>query len=183
MAEWSPATCGCAIRSATWPRLYADITARNLDLDLLTRTFEFGSITGRLDVDLNGLETIAWSPRGFRPAHRNPAADKSQHRISQRAVQNLSNSVVAAVAWHRCCRSARLQLFESSAMTGSACRAVCATTSARCRAWAGGDGGFYILKGARPAAHRHHRQQPAGGLAAFVWRRPAMRANPGNIEC
>ncbi len=74
-----------------WPRLYADLTARNLDLDLITHTFEFGSITGRLDVDLKGLETFNWSPVAFDLRMATPAGDRSRHRISQRAVQNLSN--------------------------------------------------------------------------------------------
>jgi hypothetical protein len=74
-----------------WPRLYADVTARNLDLDLVTHTFEFGSITGRLDVDLKGLETFGWSPVAFDLRMATPASDHSRHRISQRAVANLSN--------------------------------------------------------------------------------------------
>jgi hypothetical protein len=74
-----------------WPRLYADVTARNLDLDLVTRTFEFGSITGRLDVDLKGLETFGWSPVAFDLRMATPDGDRSRHRISQRAVANLSN--------------------------------------------------------------------------------------------
>ncbi|MEO8306445.1 MAG: hypothetical protein ABI616_00210 [Pseudomonadota bacterium] len=74
-----------------WPRLYADVTARNLDLELVTNTFEFGSITGRLDVDLKGLETFGWSPVAFDLKMATPPGDKSRHRISQRAVANLSN--------------------------------------------------------------------------------------------
>ena len=41
-----------------WPRLYGDVIARNLDLELLTGTFKFGGITGRLDVDLKGLRDL-----------------------------------------------------------------------------------------------------------------------------
>ena len=74
-----------------WPKLYADIAARNLDLDLITHTFEFGSITGRLDADVTGLETFGISPVAFDLSVRTPSNDRSRHRISQRAVQNLSN--------------------------------------------------------------------------------------------
>jgi hypothetical protein len=74
-----------------WPRLHGDIIARNLDLDLLTSTFRFGGITGRLDVDLIGLETFNWSPVAFDLTMATPKGDKSRHRISQRAVQNLSD--------------------------------------------------------------------------------------------
>jgi hypothetical protein len=73
-----------------WPRLYADISARDLDLELLTRTFEFGSITGRLDGDLEGLETFDWSPVAFDLRLATPGRDKSRHRISQKAVKNLA---------------------------------------------------------------------------------------------
>ena len=41
-----------------WPRLFADVTARNLDLSQVTSTFSIGSITGRLDADVTGLELV-----------------------------------------------------------------------------------------------------------------------------
>lgn len=46
-------------------RLVADVTARNLDLGLLTRTFSFGSIEGRFDADLHDLEFVGWKPVRF----------------------------------------------------------------------------------------------------------------------
>lgn len=76
---------------SAWPQLHADIIARNLDLDLITSTFEFGSITGRLDVDLLNLTTFNWSPTAFDLRMATPARDRSRRRISQRAVQNLSS--------------------------------------------------------------------------------------------
>ncbi|MEO7774056.1 MAG: hypothetical protein ABIT36_02610 [Steroidobacteraceae bacterium] len=74
-----------------WPRLYGDIVARNLDLDQITSTFEFGGITGRLDADVIGLETFNWSPTAFDARLATPKGDRSPHRISQKAVKNLSN--------------------------------------------------------------------------------------------
>lgn len=76
---------------SAWPQLHADIVARNLDLNLITSTFEFGSITGRLDVDLLNLTTFNWSPTAFDLRMATPARDRSRRRISQRAVQNLSS--------------------------------------------------------------------------------------------
>ena len=76
---------------SAWPRLHADVVARNLDLQLITSTFEFGSITGRLDIDLKQLETFNWSPTAFDLVLGTPRGDRSRHRISQKAVQNLSN--------------------------------------------------------------------------------------------
>jgi hypothetical protein len=39
-----------------FPQFFADVRARDLDLGLVTRTFEVGSITGRLEADVLGLE-------------------------------------------------------------------------------------------------------------------------------
>jgi hypothetical protein len=74
-----------------FPQFFADVRARNLDLDLLTRTFEVGSITGRLDVDVLGLELFDWTPTAFEARLATPKGDKSRHRISAKAVSSLSN--------------------------------------------------------------------------------------------
>src|SRR5204863_8611859 len=66
-----------------WPRLFADVTARSLDLELVTRTFSIGSITGRLDADLQGLELFNWSPVAFDARLYSTPNDSSTHRISQ----------------------------------------------------------------------------------------------------
>jgi hypothetical protein len=73
------------------PRFFADFRARNLDLELVTRTFEVGSITGRLDADVLGLELFAWAPEKFDARLATPPGDKSRHRISAKAVSSLSN--------------------------------------------------------------------------------------------
>ncbi len=46
-------------------RFIAEVTARNLDLGMLTRTFAFGSIEGRFDADLHDLEMKNWQPLRF----------------------------------------------------------------------------------------------------------------------
>jgi hypothetical protein len=46
-------------------RFVADVTARNLDLGMLTRTYAFGSIEGRFDADLHDLELHGWKPVRF----------------------------------------------------------------------------------------------------------------------
>jgi hypothetical protein len=71
------------------PRLQANIDMRNLDLDLLTRTFSFGSMQGRVDVALKGLELSNWKPVAFDGAVRSSPGDYPR-KISQRAVQNIS---------------------------------------------------------------------------------------------
>lgn len=47
-------------------RFVADVEARRLDLGLLTSTFSFGSIIGRLDANIDDLELQAWKPLAFR---------------------------------------------------------------------------------------------------------------------
>lgn len=71
------------------PRVYADAQVRNLDLGQLTRAFSFGSITGRLDGDLKGLELAGARPLRFDARFASSPGDYRK-RISQRAVQNIS---------------------------------------------------------------------------------------------
>ena len=74
-----------------WPRMFADIELRNLDLALVTETFEIGSITGRLEGAVKGLELFAWSPVAFDAYLRTPPGLRGRKRISARAVGTLSN--------------------------------------------------------------------------------------------
>jgi len=71
------------------PRLSANLAMRNLDLDLLTRTFSFGSMQGRLDGDVNNLQLQDWQPLRF-DARVYSSAGKYPKKISQKAVQNIS---------------------------------------------------------------------------------------------
>ena len=74
-----------------FPEFFADVRARDLDRGLLAQTFEVGSITGRLEVDVLGLELFGWSPTAFDARLATPKGDKSRHRISAKAVSSLSN--------------------------------------------------------------------------------------------
>jgi hypothetical protein len=71
------------------PRLSADLTMSDLDLGLLTSTFSFGSITGRIDAEVNDLELINWKPVAF-DAKISSSPGNYRRRISQRAVQSIS---------------------------------------------------------------------------------------------
>lgn len=71
------------------PRMQADLDMRNLDLDLLTRTFSFGNITGRIDARVSGLELTNWQPVKFDARVESSAGDYPR-KISQTAVQNIS---------------------------------------------------------------------------------------------
>ena len=72
------------------PRAYADISLRQLDLTQLTSVFDFGRIDGRLNADIQGLELQKWLPVAFAARLYTPRDDRSRHRISQRAVNNIS---------------------------------------------------------------------------------------------
>lgn len=73
------------------PTLNADIQLRNIDLRQLTGTFSFGRIEGRLEGAMAGLELQNWRPVSFDARFATPVDDKSRHRISQRAVDNLTS--------------------------------------------------------------------------------------------
>jgi hypothetical protein len=130
-----------------WPRVFADIELRRLDLGQLTRTFEIGSITGRIEGEIKGLELFAWAPVAFDGYLRTPDGDRGRHRISARAVGNLSNigggggGVVAAL------QTGVFKMFDEYdyAKLGLRCRLendVCLMSGVE----PVGDG-YYILKG------------------------------------
>jgi len=74
-----------------FPRMRATIGINDLDLALVTQTFSFGMITGRLSGWIADLETFGWMPEAFDASLFTPLDDRSKHRISQRAVTNLSS--------------------------------------------------------------------------------------------
>jgi len=71
------------------PKLNADIALRNLDLGVLTNTFSFGAIQGKLDGDVKNLELQNWKPVKF-DAVVQSSPGKYPKKISQRAVENIS---------------------------------------------------------------------------------------------
>ncbi len=73
------------------PVLTADIEIHDLDLETLTRTFVFGKITGRLAGTVRGLRLEDWHPVSFTASFHTPENDPGPHRISQKAVDNISN--------------------------------------------------------------------------------------------
>jgi hypothetical protein len=72
------------------PRLSGNLDMRELDLDLLTRTFSFGNIQGRIDLGVSNLELVSWLPVRF-DAKLASSPGKYRKRISQKAVENISS--------------------------------------------------------------------------------------------
>ena len=73
-----------------WPQLSASVDFERLDLQAVTGTFSFGEITGRLSGYIHSLELFNWRPIAFDAVLATSQGDKSEHRISQRAVSNIS---------------------------------------------------------------------------------------------
>ncbi len=126
------------------PRLSGSLSMRELDLDLLTRTFSFGSMQGRIDADVNNLELQDWEPARF-DARIASSPGNYPKKISQRAVQNISAlggaGAVAAI------QRSYLRFFENFGYDriGWSCRlrnGVCAMGGVD-----NGNGAYTIVKG------------------------------------
>jgi hypothetical protein len=107
-----------------WPRLFADVAARGLDLQLVTSTFSIGTITGRLDADVGHLELFNWSPVAFDARLYSTPGDRSPKRISQKAVTSISSIGGGSGGASRALQSGVLRFFEefSYDRIGIACR-------------------------------------------------------------
>lgn len=73
------------------PTLGANIGYDNLDLQPLTAAFGFGEITGRLDGTVHDLRMVDWTLAQFDADFHSRPGFNGKKRISQRAVQDLSN--------------------------------------------------------------------------------------------
>ena len=73
------------------PKVSGDVKIENLDLDQLTRKFEFGNITGRLSGTINNFILENWHPVTFYAWLGTPDDDDSTHTISQKAVKNIAS--------------------------------------------------------------------------------------------
>jgi len=73
------------------PRVAADLRLRRLDLKAVTGAFSFGRIEGRLDGDISGLRLLRWKPVAMDARLYTTPGDTSRHRISQRAIDNISS--------------------------------------------------------------------------------------------
>ena len=129
------------------PRLYGEVQLRNLDLQLITEAFSFGLIQGRLSGDVTGLHMENWSPVAMGMHFYTPKGDKSQRRISQRAVEDLASVGGGGAA--AILSTGMLRFFEVFAYQRIGLR--CVLGDGICVMSGAGDGpngqGFYIVKG------------------------------------
>jgi hypothetical protein len=73
------------------PSLAADLRFQDIDLAPLTRAFGFGEITGRLDGRIRDLRLVDWTPVAFDARLLTDRTFDGRRRISQRAVQDISD--------------------------------------------------------------------------------------------
>ena len=73
------------------PEVFATMHIERLDLETLTRTFDFGKIEGKLNGWVRGLHLQNWQPVAFDARFFSPDDDDSRQRISQRAVESISS--------------------------------------------------------------------------------------------
>jgi hypothetical protein len=71
-------------------RVSTDLDVRNIDLEQLTGAFSFGKIEGTLEGEVRNLQLERWRATAFDGYLQNPLDDERPHRISQKAVDNLS---------------------------------------------------------------------------------------------
>ena len=131
-----------------WPSLSADVLARGLDLDLVTHTFALGSITGRVDLDITGLQLFDWAPVAFDARLYTTPGDHSRHRVSQNAVTRIAGLGGGGETVRAALESGALRFFHTFRYDriGIGCRLqneVCEMSGAA----PAPDGGYYLVAG------------------------------------
>jgi hypothetical protein len=131
-----------------WPRFYSSIALDNLDLELVTSAFSFGRITGRLSGAINDLQLFNWQPIAFDANLFTPLNDRSKHRISQRAVENIGSIGGGGAGITQALSSSFMRFFDEFRYErlGLSCRLeneVCYMNGVA----PAPNGGYYLVKG------------------------------------
>jgi hypothetical protein len=129
----------------TAPVLEADATLRNLSLDAVTETFALGRIEGRLDGEVRDIRLVGWRPDQFDLHLYTPPDDDSRRRISQRAVENLTelgSGVPAGLS------AGVLSIFESFGYRRIELEIELDGNRAEMGGLAREEGGYYLVQGA-----------------------------------
>ncbi len=126
----------------------AEVKARGIDLGMLTRSFDFGSISGRVDARVRRLELVHWRPVAF-DAHIESSPGRYRRRVSQRALQSIG--ALGGVGVVNAIQRSALRFFDSFGYRRIGLS--CALTNGVCL-MAGiepgrerPDGGFLIIQG------------------------------------
>ncbi|MEW8382257.1 MAG: hypothetical protein AB2704_10435 [Candidatus Thiodiazotropha taylori] len=127
------------------PELFASAELTGLDLEQITRTFSFGHIEGGLEGKVNDLHLLNWEPVAFQAQFNSPEDDDLPHRISQRAVDNLTsigNGVGGSL------QNTFLGIFKEFRYNRIELRATLDGDLAELGGIDHPDGGYYLVKGA-----------------------------------
>ena len=125
-------------------RTSADVTLDNLDLALVTDVFTFGRITGRLDGAIHDLEMLQGRPIAFDARFYTPADDDSPHRISRRALSNISEIAGSGTA---ALSAGFLGLFDEFRYDSLGIRCVLEGDVCRMSGVKPAQQGYYLVKG------------------------------------
>ena len=129
---------------AAVPILRASAAMRGLDLEAVTRTFDFGRIEGQLHGDINDLQLVAWMPDHFDLHLYTPPDDRSRRRISQRAVENLTELGTGLPGG---LSASVLSIFEEFSYKVIDVKILLRGDRARIDGLARKDGGYYLVRG------------------------------------
>ncbi|WP_457671843.1 hypothetical protein [Thiolapillus sp.] len=127
------------------PVLETSVRLHDLDLEQITQAFDFGRIEGSLEGYIRNLQLVAWQVTGFDASLRSPARDRRRHRISQRAIDNLTelgNGASANLS------ATMLRFFEDFAYERLALKVHLRGAMAELDGVSNPAGGYYIVKGA-----------------------------------
>lgn len=127
------------------PVLRTSLRLENLDLVQISRTFSFGRIEGSLEGYVRNLRLVGWEVAAFEVELRSPARDRRRHRISQRAIDNLTelgNGVASGLS------GTFLGIFKDFAYDRLELRVKLEGDTAELDGAPGPAGGYYIVKGA-----------------------------------
>ena len=128
------------------PVLETSIRLENLDLAQVSQTFSFGRIEGSLEGHVHNLQLVGWELAAFDAELRSPPKDRRRHRISQKAIDNLTelgNGMAAGLS------GTFLGMFKDFAYDRLQLSIRLKGDTAELDGAPGPKGGYYIVKGAR----------------------------------
>ncbi|WP_456404026.1 hypothetical protein [Thiolapillus sp.] len=128
------------------PVLETSVRLDDLDLEHVTQVFDFGRIEGSLEGYVRNLRLVGWQVTSFDASLRSPGKDKRPHRISQRAIDNLTelgNGASVNLS------ATMLRFFEDFAYEQLALKVRLRGAVAELDGVPNPGGGYYIVKGAR----------------------------------
>ncbi len=128
------------------PVLQTSLHLSGLDLQQITQVFAFGRIEGSLEGYVRNLQLVGWEVAAFDAFLHSPSVDKRPHRISQRAIDNLTELGNGASVQ---LSATMLRFFEDFAYDSLALQIKLHGATAELDGVPRSQGGYYIVKGAR----------------------------------